>query len=272
MLQRAGMLLGLAVAIHGTHAWAMTTGAQNVARVRADIASGNCKDAVASLELGLAQHYPEVQLQAGVMYERGMCVAPDWRRAVQLYSLAFDNGQKAAAYRLAAGFAAPGNGPDVASALWWGSRVNVAGDCVPPAPARDNEDLFRAQLKTWTEQRLTTCNYLTGVMATIVAGMRYPTGAHNWSVGEVVITFKPALARIELTLDGSEQYLLGGDPGAGAQNNQKPGPAFVQHARAVAERALKRYPKPDGVPADIPDQKLPMRFRTEDARMPHFDD
>jgi TPR repeat protein len=266
----------LALSIHAAPAWSATMAQQIVSDVRIDIERGDCKAAAETLNKGVTAHYPEVQLLAGSMYEGGVCLKQNWDRAVHFYSLAFKGGQRPAAYRLVAGFAAPENGPDVASALWWASRIGVLNGCVPTPANRDNPDLFLAEVKTWTDQRIATCNYLAGVMATIAGEVQYPIQAVHWSVGgDVLITFKPALPRIELTLNGTEQYLLTGVYSGDKlwqQNDRKLGSAFVQSVRAVADRALKRYPKPDNVPADIPDQKLLMRFQIDDARMPNFRD
>jgi TPR repeat protein len=273
---KLALIGSLALIIHAAPAWSATMARQIVSDVRIDIARGDCKAAAETLDKGITANYPEVELLAGSMYESGVCLKRDWERAVRFYSLAFKSGQRPAAYRLIAGFAAPENGPDAASALWWASRVGVLNGCVPTAPNRDNPDLFLAEVKTWTGQRIASCNYLAGVMATIAGEVQYPVQPLHWSIGgDVQITFRPALPRIELTLNGTEQYLLSGVYSGDKlweQNDKKLGSEFVQTVRAVADRALKRYPKPDNIPADIPDQKLLMRFQIEDARMPHFSD
>jgi hypothetical protein len=270
-------ILGLTLAVQCGPAWSATMAEQIVSDVRIDIKRGDCKAAAEVLDKGLAAHYPEVQLLAGSMYEDGVCLKANWDRAVHFYSLAFKEGQKPAAYRLAAGFAAPENGPDAASALWWATRVNLAnGACLPSEQNRDNPDLFLAEVKTWSGQRISSCTYVTGVMATIAGEVQHPVQPSNWSVGgAVLITFKPALPRIELTLNGTEQYVLAGLSSGEkllAQNDSGAGSEFMQAARAVAERALKRYPKPGNLPPDLPDQKLAMRFMMHDARMPNFSD
>ena len=103
---------------------------------------------------------------------------------------------------------------------------------------------------------------------------RYPTEASHWPMGgDVLITFKPAMARVELTLNCTEQYLLTGacrGDRLWEENDKQIGSAFVKNVRAVADRALKRYPKPDGIPADIPDAKTTLHFGMADANMPRF--
>ena len=157
----SGAILALACSLAplSAPAWARTPAEQVVSNVRIDIARGDCKAAAARLNKGLGEHYAEVQLLAGSMYENGACLKANWDRALHFYSLAFKNGQTEAAYRLAAGFAAPENGPDIASALWWASRVNlVDGDCLPSEAARNDADLFLKELKTWTDARVAVCS------------------------------------------------------------------------------------------------------------------
>lgn len=272
---RAGLVLAFLLAAQSSPAWSITPAEQVVSDVRVDIERGDCKSAVSALNKGLGEHYPEVQMLAGSLYENGACLKANWDRAVNFYSMAYRNGQKKAALRLAAGFAAPANGPDVASALWWASRVGVVdGGCVPSGPARDDADKFLAEVKTWSDARIGTCNYIAGVMSTMAAEVRYPTQASHWAVGgDVLITFKPAAARVELTLNGTEQYLLTGAYRGDLlweKNDKQIGSAFVQSLRAVADRALARYPKPDGIPANVTDAKATMHFEMADPIMPQF--
>lgn len=272
---RAALALAFFLVAQSSPARLLTTAEQMVSDVRVDIERGDCGSAVSTLDKGLKAHYPEVQLLAGSLYENGVCLKPNWDRAVNFYSLAYKNGKKEGAYRLAAGFAAPQNGPDVASALWWSSRVNPGLDaCVPSGAARDDADKFLADVKTWSDARIGTCNYIVGVFSTIMAEVRYPAQASHWAVGgKVTVTFRPATAGIQLTLNGTEKYLLTGVYSGDRlweENDKQIGSAFVKNVRAVADRALKRYPKPDGIPADTPDATLIIDFGMEDARLPHY--
>jgi len=274
---RAGLALALIVAAQAGPAWSRTMAEQIVWDVRKEIENGDCQGAVSALNKGLASRYPEVQLLAASLYENGACLKASWRRAENLYLLAYQGGQKMAAYRLAAGAAAPENGPDVATALWWATRAGLRhGSCLPSAAALDDAELFLGEIKTWPESRVAACNYVAGVMSTMVAEVRYPAQAINWTVeGDVIIAFRPAQADIALTLNGTEQRLRTGAYNGDRlweQNDKAIGSAFVQAVRAVADRALQRYPQPPGIAPEFPEAKVQMRFTMQDARMPQFRD
>lgn len=240
--------------------------------VRKDIANGDCKGAVSALNRGLSTHDPEVQLLAGTMYESGICLKANWDRAVNFYTQAYNNRQESAAnvlagaaYHLAAGFAAPENGPDMASALWWGTRAGLRyGDCMPAGDAATDPDKFLAHVKTLSDAQIGICNYEVGVIATIASEVRYMDRARQWAMnGNVLVTFKPAVPRVDLTLDGLKKYAFkgGNDVDRPWELSDKAAVStFSQNLRTVADRAIKRYPKPDAIPADQPDVTFEMRF------------
>ncbi|WP_338767474.1 hypothetical protein [Massilia sp. METH4] len=140
--------------------------------------------------------------------------------------------------------------------------------------ARDDADLFVAELTTWPESRLATCNYAAGVMSAIIAEVRYPTQALQWNVdGEVVIAFNPAAAEIAVTLNGVEQRLrtgLGNGDRLWERDDRPMGSAFKQAVRTVADRAVQRYPKPAAIPAGFPDAQVRLVFTMADPEMPNW--
>jgi hypothetical protein len=269
----ASLALVCVFATYAAPAWSgEQSGAMAVSDVRNAIANGDCKGAVSALNRGLAAHHEEVQLLAGTMYENGICLKANWDRAVNFYTQAYNNGHEdapnvltGAGYHLAAGFAAPENGPDVASALWWGSRAQLRyGDCMPTGDAATDPDKFLAEVKTWSDARIGICTYEVGVIAAIAAEVRYMNQNRQWAIdGNVLVTFKPAVPRIDLTLNGLKKHSFNGE-----YNGERPGEPsdraavseFTKNLRTVADRALKRYPKPNAIPADLPDVTFEMRF------------
>lgn len=231
------------------------------AGVTSRLEAQDCAGAVEELKAGLKKNYAEVSLLAGSMYDHGICVPHDWDRAVLFYSQAYQAGMKEAADRLAAGFAAPENGADVAAALWWagqgrmqGGGSQVLAPCVVSPAAAQDIDRFVGELKTWPQSKLAMCNYVAGVMATLSAETKYPGRARAYGVGgEVVLRFLPAVPRIEMKTAGSHEYqLLGvvdGDTLRERGSTRVTG-SFEQMLGAVADRALARYPQPQGIPAD----------------------
>jgi len=234
---------------------------QKAAAVVTDrITSRDCAGAVADLKTGLKNDFPEVALLAGSMYEHGVCVPRDWNRAVPFYIQAWQGGVESAADRLAAGYAAPENGTDTAAALWWASRrprhvVRPEGmaTCAVSDDAAKDIDRFVAELQTWQPERLAACNYMTGVMNMLSAESNYPVLALRYHVsGDVILRFLPGVPRVEvqqgvlpeLQHEGSVEQDL-------KRDRAKTRLAGFENAlREVADRALARYPRPAGIPAD----------------------
>jgi hypothetical protein len=235
-------------------------GRRAVSDIRHRIELQNCEGAVADLKAGLKKEFVEVTLLAGSMYDNGVCVKRDWERAVQFYIQAWQGGMQEAADRLAAGYAAPENGADVAAALWWshrgsdiGKRAKGMADCRTSAPAADDIDRFVAELQTWPKKRLDICNYLIGVMSTLSAEVGYPGLAYAYNVGaDVNLRFLPSLPQVDLKRgEVRETRMYGVVDGDDARDGRsKSVSGFEKALREVADRALRRYPHPGGIPAD----------------------
>ena len=227
-----------------------------VHEVRSRIEARDCSGAVQRLKAGLGAGHPEVSLLAGSMYEHGICVKADWDNAVTFYTQAYQRGFPEAAERLAAGFADPARGPDVAAALWWSLRDRGGArleSCAVSPTAQQDPDSFVAELKTWDPRKLAICNYIVGVLSTISAEVKYPSKAHAWGMqGEVVLRFLPAVPRIELKTGATGAFRLFGWLDGDSLLDQAVGRAtggFETALREVANRALRRYPQPSGIPA-----------------------
>lgn len=236
-------------------------GRRATAAVTDRIAANDCTAAVDELNAALKQGYTEVILLAGSMFDHGVCVKRNWNRAVSFYSQAYEGGMPEAASRLAAGFAAPENGPDVAAALWWASRgrgqaaqVQANAGCAVSAAAADDAERFVAELQTWPQARLLACNYIAGVMSTLSAEIKYPQLALRYAVGgDVTLRFQPAVPQIDMRRGESREYqLIGifrGEQLHDRQTERVTG-GFEKALGEVADRALRRYPKPAGIPAE----------------------
>lgn len=229
------------------------------------IAAKDCSAAVAELKAGLQHEFPEIALLAGAMYENGTCVQRDWNRAAPFYIQAWQGGAERAADRLAAGYAAPENGPDAAAALWWSQRRSSGAlrpegmpSCAVSDAAAADIDRFVAELQTWQPSRIAACTYMTGVMSTMSAEINYPELAlKNAISGEVTLVFLPGVPRIE-----ARQGAL--DPGFVDQDTKLIRPktrmaGFEKALGDVGDRAMRRYPRPPGIPADA-EVKIRYRF------------
>jgi hypothetical protein len=231
--------------------------------VKVRIEARNCASAVDRLKAWLNKDVPKVALLAGTMYEHGVCVKRDWSKAVSFYTLAFEGGLTEAAERLAAGYADPANGPDIAAALWWGrhGRSFNMQFCAVSKESADDPDRFVAELNTWKPSRLAGCNYVVGVMAMVTAELKYPKlGVAHQVGGDVDLRFFPGLARIEVKQGEAREYaLLGWVDGdtLGDRRTKKVTSIFEKTLSDVANRALARYPQPPGLPAH---EKIEVRY------------
>ncbi|RZA35743.1 MAG: hypothetical protein EOP92_08940 [Lysobacteraceae bacterium] len=232
------------------------SGALAVDAIRGSIEARDCKTAVDRLKSGLGNEYPEVYLLAGSMYEHGICVKRDWPRAMGFYVQAHEADEDSAAARIAAGYADPANGPDVAAALWWARKTPgfQLRQCGAPKEAAADPDRFVAELKTWKPERLAICNYLAGVMATMSGEVKYPELAAAHALGgDVTLRFLPGVPRIELQRGESREYEMVGWVSSDALRDRKArkmADGFEAALSTVANRALARYPHPGGIPAD----------------------
>jgi hypothetical protein len=218
------------------------------------VEGNDCEGAVNRLNEGLAENLPKIDLLAGTMFDHGICVKANWERAVQMYVKADKGGEHAAAFRLAAGYAAPDRDPDIAAALWWLAHttplVQVKG-CEVPAEARGDADSFVEHVKRWPDQKLLACNYATGLVASVAGQVHYPSRALSHAVGgDYVLRFTPGLGRIEVMSGKTTEYeLIGvynGDFVRERKTKYVTG-SFEEHLQQVAQRALQRYPRPEGI-------------------------
>lgn len=253
----AGLALTAAALAGPAAAARLDPGPEAVDNVLTRIRGGDCARAASELNEGLAGNYPEVDLLAGSMFENGVCLKPDWNKAVHFYVKAYQGGQRAALYRLASGFAAPEHGPDIGAALWWASREKGMlglASCAVSEGAMNDPDRFVAELNSWPQARLAACNYITGVMSTLGGEIRYPEKALSFSLGgDVTLRFLPAVPRIDIKTARTTEYarygLLDGSALSDRQTRRVTG-SFEDELGQVARRALKRYPQPAGIDPD----------------------
>jgi hypothetical protein len=229
---KLGFVVALAMLVFP--AQARTDGQQAVAGVGERLGANDCEGAIKNLNAGLKSGYPEVALLAGNMFEAGACVKKDWNKAVHFYSLASEGGMREGALRLAAGFAAAANGPDMAAAMWWASRAGLQADgCTANLPKTGDPDRFVEALRAWPARELAICNYVVGMMSFVSAEARYPmAGVAREIEGRLEIDYLPATSKFKL------------DPGTAT------GPA-TKGLSDVFGRALHfagaRYARPDGI-------------------------
>lgn len=229
---RPGLLFVLGALALDAHA--RTDGQQAAAQVVERLRANDCPAAVERLNDGLKAGYPEIAMMAGSMFDVGVCVQKNWNKAVGFYSQASEGGIKEGAYRLAAGFAARENGPDMAAAMWWANRAGLQADrCTAMLPKADDPDRFVEELMQWPARELAVCNYVVGVIAFISAEGRYPIAGVKTEIdGRLKVTYRPGAAHFKT------------DPGyATFPARMKLNEVFGQAMRYAGAR----YPRPDGI-------------------------
>jgi hypothetical protein len=215
----------------------------------------DCKAAVAALNAGLAKSVPEVWTLAGALFEEGVCVKPNWERAVNFYQRAIGVGHPGVAARLASGYAAPVGGPDKAAALWWAYRAKTAlpAECKGAAALVDDAERFVAALQAWPAGQLDACVYAAGVMARIQGDLESPGLASSFGLeGKVTLVFVPAQGKVDITETMAEAAPPGGVVADGVLREREQRlsrQAFTKHLRDTVDRALRRYLPPAAVPA-----------------------
>jgi hypothetical protein len=213
------------------------------------IGQRDCALAVKSLNAGLAKGAHEVLVLAATMYEEGLCLKPNWERAVALLQRAHGAGSPLAAPRLASGYAAPAGGGDKAAALWWAmqAKAGLPEVCrIAPALVAD-ADKFVAAIEAWPAGRIDHCAYVAGVMATLQGQIETSALASVYALGgEVGLSLVPAIGRIDIV-----DRLAAAETGVGrindASTERENRGALIALLRKTAERAIGRYTRPTGL-------------------------
>lgn len=244
----------------------MTSSERDVlAGVHNAIEHRDCALAIARLNKGLAEKFPDVYLMAGSMYEQGLCLKASWERAERMYQLAQQSGHKAGMLRLIAGYAHQRRDP--AAALWWTRRH--AAWALPPdcrVDAVDDPDAFVAALRRWPAGRLDACTYVAGVMAALAGEVQYPSLGLDFAMGaKVHMVFVPAAAALEWKTTDIEQVAMHGLVDGDVmrdRNARSVQSAFQKHLEQLGASVLRRYERPDGVdPAWRVEQRYVFSYR-----------
>ena len=118
--------------------------------------AGNCEAALSLMKAGVKKRQPDVLLVGGTMFENGTCMKPDWDKAVNLYQLADQAGNRSAIPRLMAGFAHPGR--DNGLALWWAAQYEPEDGTTAPQAYRTtvrvlaDESALAFAIRAWRPQ------------------------------------------------------------------------------------------------------------------------
>ncbi len=91
-------------------------------------------------------------------------------------------------------------------------------------------------------------------MATIIGEIRFPTNAERLGLGGLFkLRFEPAVPRVDIKTEETREVAIGGWLDGNAmedRNARSVKGSFEPSMRQVADRALKRYPQPAGIPPE----------------------
>ncbi len=207
----------------------------------------DCAGAVKQLNKGIAAKYPSVYLIAASMFEQGLCVKPDWDKAALYYQLAHEGGKREALPRLISGYAEKNRDP--AAALWWLSKNTAL-----PAPCRsashlaNDPEAFVAALNKWPKGQLAACVYTAGVMMRVSGDVEFPgRGSMQGVFGDAHMHFVPSTGTITWKATGTGRLAMTRDVQVGEDERSVFSDAFLKHMRAVSDRALKQFDRPEGI-------------------------
>ncbi|NGZ84346.1 hypothetical protein [Duganella aceris] len=224
---------------------------KGLATVTAFLASGDCPGAVGAIKEGIKSRHPAVLLVAGTMFEEGVCVKPDWDKAVNLYLLADAAGNRSAIPRLAAGYAVAGR--EHGLALWWAAHrpLNLPAACVPAADPEKQQDAFNAALERMPPALFQACVYIAGVTYDVMANVEFPPDAARYRMsGTLAMEFIPAEGAINW------RYLRRGDVERPSGVRDMGKEQFEEHrienslmtyVKQKGKAALARYAQPAGI-------------------------
>jgi hypothetical protein len=216
--------------------------------VLAHIEGNNCDAAVKALNKGLAARHPGVMLLAGSMFEQGLCIKQDWTKAAYYYQMAHAAGKREALPRLVSGYAEKNRDP--AAAMWWMSSQDqsVPAACRSANHLVHDPDAFVAALNAWPQGNLAACVYIAGVVMRIAGDVEFPArGAQQGVFGEALMQFSPSTASVTWKAAATDRISVTRQVQAGDDERSVFSDHFIGHLRAISDRALKAFVRPEGI-------------------------
>ncbi len=222
--------------------------------VLAAIQAKDCPGAVKALNAGLAKPSNEVFVLAGAMFQSGLCVKPNWDRAVGFFERAHGAGSPVAAARLSSGYAsglgATPSGPDYGTALWWAAQAKtpLPSDCSTGAL---DADKFVAALNRWPSGQLQACVYAAGVMSSLQAELASPDLPSALQArGELRLGFVPGTGQLEVSAS-LKAIQAGRVAPSDAMEREVAATqaALIDQVKATAQRSMSQLARPKEVPA-----------------------
>lgn len=217
------------------------------------VKDGECKQAVEALKPGLKSKQADVLLLAGTLFEEGICFKPDWVKAVSMYMLADEAGNRSAIPRLMGGYARAGR--ENGLALWWAAKSPMKkafpANCIPKSDPDTDQDGFNEELEHMPAPLFQGCVYMVGVAGEIHSNGIYPLiAAQHGLSGSVLMEFTPAQGTINwhqdsLNIDERQHIGIRDLTKMELENPRVIKKSFLTYLTGKSEFALSRYKKPD---------------------------
>jgi hypothetical protein len=223
-------------------------------RVQAYLDSRDCSGAVKAVKDGIKARQPDVLLMAGTMMEEGICMQANWKKAVDLYDMAYQAGSASAWYAMVAALAVDGR--DNGSALWYAAQrsTGVPSYCFPKADPLKDLDGFNAGLERMDPKVFKACVYMVGVTQEGFGHAQFPPDALVHGVqGTVTMKFVPSSGTISWTFKQSADAVTGYRNMAREQfeDERKVEKSLLNYVTGKSNFALARYTRPEGIDPGI---------------------
>lgn len=223
-------------------------------RVQAYLDSKDCPGAVKAVKDGIKARQPDVLLMAAMMMEEGVCMKPDWEKAVNLYHMAYQAGSPSAWSAMVAALAVAGR--DNGRALWYAAQqpTSLPSYCFPKADPLNDPDAFNAGLERMPSDVFKACVYMVGVTNEVFGHVQYPPVAEFHGVqGDLTMKFVPSSGTISWTFDKTADGVAGVRQMATAQfdDERKIQKSLLNYATSKGKFALARYARPEGIDPGI---------------------
>lgn len=228
--------------------------ARETRRVQAYLDSKDCPGAVQAVKEGVKARQPDVLLLAATMMEEGICMQADWKKAVNLYDMAYQAGNAPAWYAMVAALAVDGR--DNGSALWYAAQrsTSLPSYCFPKADPVKDPDGFNAELERMPPKVFKACVYMVGVTQELIGHLQFPPDAlYHGLQGNLKWTFVPSSGTVSWTFEQTADAVEGNRSMGRAQfdDERQIKKSLLNYVTGKSNFALARYTRPEGIDPSI---------------------
>jgi hypothetical protein len=182
--------------------------------------------------------------------EEGVCMKPDWKKAVNLYDMAHQAGSPTAWSSMVAALAVAGR--DNGGALWYAAQrpTGLPSYCFPKADPLKDTEAFNAELERMAPRVFNACVYMVGVTHEVSGHVQFPPVALlNGVQGDLRMKFVPSSGTISWTFEKTADGMAVYRDMAKAQfdDERKIEKSLLNYVTTKGKFALERYTRPEGI-------------------------